>query len=918
MADQRNLKYIPLNADESAVLQDANTLLPRDEIYKPLAKWIEEAVERADIAEGKPLNQYRTHNAISLDGSRGTGKTAVLVNLRDYIKSEHPQLLKSVHILEPIDPTLLEDGESLFLHIIVASVLHDNEIKSAQSANLSLAKELNQALDKIAHALEVVETKDDRHGLDKVRAMYGNKDLADAVHTFFHTAVKLLNKKLLVLPIDDVDTSLNLAFENLEIIRRYLTTPHVLPIVSGDRALYHEVTWRDFHGRLTKDSSYQKLDAFKVAIELAEEYQRKVLPFPRRQAMPEVHTYWQWSYDRESSEDKGITLGNGRDAMPLANFISWLEIYLAGPVNGREGSNIAIQLPSIRALTQFIKQCSPFIDDIPHAIKAAQSALEVRRLWQMPSVPLNVIAEFQELHAQRSQEPKRDYRSVYSQFHSSMQKHLTKQHLGQQEPLRAPIIDSTLDAQITDTLQDYFRFEPKAGTTFLVLQAKKDWQQWKIKEKRPMNSIFETPLFQPLIQSSSTFKLFDKNEDLSEWAEVLEGSLPLSWVANLKGYQTILNYPVPEVGKNTAISWDHQKDIKLTEQADDNQKKIAKLLLELLVENNFYTDAKQTKLLNIGRIFELVIASLNGDVTQDTIHSILTNTPFFSTKSLAPTKTLLLKTEESRDTNDISININISDEDDSYNPVIAKLQEEINTWRVETNVHNLNISPWLVYKVFEKVYRQASTRDRHRRSVRSVRAALNIAAHTFYSTWSAFGSFEKGELFGLPNVIATTTLNDDKLSNFEKHDHFFINLSPFGLLSNSSTESYEHRKFFGTHTKTITYVLGSHPLKRWLDEVISINWHEPKDKQATMPPANKPKRKPKLKAKTKAKDWLSRKLNIEPSRRQTPDVIKDALQNYDVTEQEQIKSEMESLYDEDNRTLKNLNKALKILRDERS
>ena len=121
----------------------------------------------------------------------------------------------------------------------------------------------------------------------------------------------LLDVKLLVLPIDDVDTSLNLAFENLEIIRRYLTTPYVLPIVSGDRSLFHEVTWRDFHGRLTKDSTHLAESAYKTAIELSEEYQRKVLPFPRRVSMPEVKSYWQWNY---APGGHVITLGNSNNA----------------------------------------------------------------------------------------------------------------------------------------------------------------------------------------------------------------------------------------------------------------------------------------------------------------------------------------------------------------------------------------------------------------------------------------------------------------------------------------------------------------------------------------------------------------------------------------------------------------------------
>ena len=84
----QNKRYIPLNAGESAVLPDADTLLPREEVYEPLARMIIEAVDKAKTANGKSLNELREHNAISIDGARGTGKTAVLVNLKSYLKDQ--------------------------------------------------------------------------------------------------------------------------------------------------------------------------------------------------------------------------------------------------------------------------------------------------------------------------------------------------------------------------------------------------------------------------------------------------------------------------------------------------------------------------------------------------------------------------------------------------------------------------------------------------------------------------------------------------------------------------------------------------------------------------------------------------------------------------------------------------------------
>lgn len=823
MTQQEKNKYIPLNVGETAVLHDANTLLPREEIYEQLAVLIRQARNRAIEAKDKSLNELRAHNAISIDGARGTGKTAVLVNLKRYLELEHNDLLSDIHIMEPIDPTLLEDGESLFLHIIVAAVLHDDGIKQAQCNKPEQSRALNRALDKLAHTLEAVDTQKEHSGMDKVRAMYGNKHLADSVQDFFREAVHLLGKKLLVLPIDDVDTSLNRAFENLEIIRRYMTTPYVLPIVSGDRALYHEVTWRDFHGRLIKDSDYLAESAYERSLELAEEYQRKILPFPRRLTMPAVSSYWQQTDIYLRSEKFG-------DIMPLRNFIAWLEIFISGPVNGQEDSRIILPIPSIRSLTQLIGHCSSFIALLPDAIRTAKNELEVRRVWQMPTVPLEVIAAFQDKHKELSEKSKREYTDAYKLFTEKM-KELSP-------------VDYSFDKVENDNknnitkndlavkMADYFRFESKAGVVYLVLIAKQYWQNWTNTDSLVrQGSIFDTPLFQPLTHNTANLAFFDKTSDLSAWASALEERLPEEWLIGLKSHQTILPYPVAEVGINAATAWDYQGMIERIVLNDEGKKK-ATFLINLLVQYNFYTNAKQTMLLNIGRIFELIISSIAGPISREDLQTILSRAPFFSTRALAPTKTLLidyLKTENRSTTGVQNITgeaETVAEPSDEFDPIVV-LQNDIDNWRKEHNLEQVELSPWLVYKVFNKVYSQLASNEKIPSGMKNVGIAMNMVAHTFYATWSAFGSFEKGELFGLPNVVATTNLNADKLNNFEKNDHFNINVGPFAP-SNSQIENdnepYQIRSTYGKSTRTISYCLAEHPLRKWIDELIEVEW----------------------------------------------------------------------------------------------
>ena len=891
--------YIPLNAGESAVLPEANTLLPRDEVYEPLAKMIIDAVKKAEAAKGKPLNQLREHNAISIDGARGTGKTAVLVNLKSYLKDQ--DVLKDVHIFDPVDPTLLEDGESLFLHIIVAAVLHDKDVKDAQRNKPEKARNLNQTLDKLAQSLESVETQKDRHGMDKVRAMYSNKQLADCVQDFFRDVLGLLEKKLLILPIDDVDTALDLAFENLEIVRRYLTTPYVLPIVSGDRGLYNEVTWRDFHGRLTKDSKHlSDTDAYQTAKELAKEYQRKILPFPRRLTMPEVSSYWQWRATGEQAADTRITLGNAGNAMPLANFISWLDIFLTGPVNGSEGSRLPLPIPSIRALSQLIKHCHGLIPELPEAIRIAKSELEVRRIWQMPTTSLADMAAFHLKYQALSQTSRPDYAEAYKEFNEKIKNSPAVQHAygnsNQGEDSKGRIKRNDLPQK----LAEYFCYEPKAGAAYLILLAKLHWQDWSASSSLRHRSLLDTPLFQPLAHTEAKFELFDKADDLSAWPTLLAKRLPEEWLVGIKSQKTILPYPAAEVGVNSSKGWDYVKEIRAIEidGLDDEKKSKAGFLIALLAQHNFYTNAKQTMLLNIGRIFELIIASIAGPLSVEDVHAILGRAPFFSTAALAPTKTITIDKEDEKPTSGTDKGGGETPREESdVSSLVTALHQQIETWRSNNQVDQIELSPWLVYKVFNKVFSQVASNEKVPNGMKNIEKALNMAAHTFYATWFAFGSFEKGELFGLPNVVATTNVNPENLKNYEQHDQFKTNILPFSLTPNqvaNKGDDYEQKNIFGRKSRVVSYVLTEHPLKKWIDSLIGLEWpitDGGKSKASFTAENDLNKGKPR-----NAREWFIQRFNLKPDARLSDKAIFNALEGCTASEARDVIEVMNSSF----------------------
>ena len=193
--------------------------------------------------------------------------------------------------------------------------------------------------------------------------------------------------------------------------------------------------------------------------------------------------------------------------------------------------------------------------------------------------------------------------------------------------------------------------------------------------------------------------------------------------------------------------------------------------------------------------------------------------------------------------------------------------------------------------MFNKVYSQIASDEYVPNGMKDIRTALNMAAHSFYSTWFAFGSFEKGELFKLPNVVATTNVNPENLKNYEQHDQFKTNVLPFSpTLTQIShkDEDYKTKVTFGQNSRVVSYVLAEHPLKKLIDEVIKLDW--PKDE-----PTSKTKNQ-NSNARPSADKWLSDKLKITAAQAKNAIEVEKALGARNKSECERLSDEMSSIF----------------------
>mgnify|MGYP003145470297 CR=1 FL=1 len=193
----------------------------------------------------------RSHSTILIDGKRGTGKTTFLINVLKNPTAEQKKSTDQIYELALIDPTLIETREH-FLVIIIALVKkaitddsrteHESKHDKWCEALLDLAGGLTQ-IDGIGEDRPYDDQWEDRHyvlekGLSKA---LGGVGFEQKFNLFLYYSLRLLKKKSFLLRFDDIDTRFERGWPVLESIRKYLTSPFLIVMLSGDLTLFSQL-----------------------------------------------------------------------------------------------------------------------------------------------------------------------------------------------------------------------------------------------------------------------------------------------------------------------------------------------------------------------------------------------------------------------------------------------------------------------------------------------------------------------------------------------------------------------------------------------------------------------------------------------------------------------------------------------------
>ena len=216
------------------------------------------------------------HDTVSIFASRGAGKTTFLLSAQERIRKKYDRAV----CLRTIDPSAIECKQHPFVNVLAS--IHEKVEEFLKKENLKQyafnnndyesQKGFNDCYKKLLKGLPVIEGvgkeniyddwDDDEFisikGMEKAEL---SNNLNVLFHKYVRKALQLMDKDCFVVAFDDIDTNFQKGYQLLEVIRKYLTTPQVITILTGDLDLYgklvRKATWQCFDkGFLKKETEY--------------------------------------------------------------------------------------------------------------------------------------------------------------------------------------------------------------------------------------------------------------------------------------------------------------------------------------------------------------------------------------------------------------------------------------------------------------------------------------------------------------------------------------------------------------------------------------------------------------------------------------------------------------------------------------
>jgi len=323
MSEECKNKIINLNHLGSTDTSIEKGFLREDKL-KSVIKMIDQRVDQVNLFKGNSEEEFKSlrgHDTILIDGQRGSGKTTFLTS----ISKQAEESTSKVYMFDIIDPTLISiskndartNSDILLMIVSRMYALVIDEIKKGYTTD---EYQVQTILKKIKHINNtIINGYDVQEDMDYQERMYSLNDglkLDLELHYLFKLICTFIDKDMLILPIDDIDMEIDIAFEIFDVIRRYMSSPRIIIIVAVNSSQAYGLVKKHFFDTFnlkTDDpigsiSPNSDLDFIKS---LPRAYMLKSFLPSRRIEMDDMYTLYEYYNRMNDDSDKG---GGGQES----------------------------------------------------------------------------------------------------------------------------------------------------------------------------------------------------------------------------------------------------------------------------------------------------------------------------------------------------------------------------------------------------------------------------------------------------------------------------------------------------------------------------------------------------------------------------------------------------------------------------
>jgi len=342
-------------------------------IWKTQEPMIDTQGEKQDSYRGM---DNRFSNIISFCGDRGEGKSSCMSSFTAMLTEQEARKsavdsmvvdaqfvgVDKIELIDFIDPSFFDEQHNvleLLLGRMYTSVNRINTQNKNYEAQLYNIRQLREQFQKVKTSLAILHKKDEKNyleNLEELDELAAGIRLKAELDELFRLYLEFVNKKRILICIDDMDLNMSQGYKMAELVRKYLIGKYCIILVSVKVEQLVDIVAIAMRNELGKDNV--SLDYCQL---MAQKYVVKLLPQSNRVFMPSPTDFCEVPF--ALLDDKKVPSGIDETFVPIKEYVVRLIYKKTGYVFYNTQSLSPIIPLNLRSLRHLIATLSSIVSD---------------------------------------------------------------------------------------------------------------------------------------------------------------------------------------------------------------------------------------------------------------------------------------------------------------------------------------------------------------------------------------------------------------------------------------------------------------------------------------------------------------------------------------------------------------------------